>query len=168
MKNETVLVLGLGNPVMADDGVGLAALARLQADWHCDPAVEFADGGTWGMRLLPLIQDHDRVLFLDAIHHGGAPGSLTRLDGDAIPRALGVGKLSPHQLDLQDILAAAALTESLPAQMTALGVQPRLVEMRVGLTPEVEAGVPALVDAAVARLREWGVRCSPVESLAGA
>jgi hydrogenase maturation protease len=166
--DQPVLVLGLGNPVMADDGAGLAAMARLQAGWAWGKGVVFEDGGTWGMRLLPLLQDHDRVLFLDAIDGGRAPGALIRLDGDAIPRGIGLGKVSPHQVDLQDILAAAMLTGRLPREMIALGVQPELVEMRVGLSPAVEAGLDGLVAAAIEALSAWGVSCEPAGATAGA
>lgn len=160
---EPVLVLGLGNPVMGDDGAGLAAVARLQERWRAGPGVEFADGGTWGMRLLPLLQDHPRVLFLDAVNHGAAPGALVRLEGEAIPRGLGHGKLSPHQVDLQDLLGAATLTGRVPQEMIVLGVQPAEVTMRVGLSPAVEAALEGLVDAAVECLRGWGIPLVPRE-----
>lgn len=168
MRDDPVLVLGLGNPVMADDGVGLAAMARLERAGDFSAAVEFADGGTWGMRLLPLLQDHDRVLLLDAIDHGAEPGALIRLEQDAIPRGWGTGKLSPHQVDLQDILAAAMLSGRSPGHLVALGLQPGVIEMRVGLSPAVEAGLDAMVAAALDCLREWGVRCRPAEAAAGA
>lgn len=160
-ERDGVLVLGLGNPVMADDGVGLAALERLRADYLLPRGVTLADGGTWGMRLLPMIEDHDRVLFLDAIDTGRAPGAMVRLEGEAIPRGLGVGKLSPHQVDLQDVLAAAMLRGRLPRAMVALGLQPGRVEMRVGLTPAVAEGLDALVLEAVACLAAWGFPCLP-------
>lgn len=160
--SEAVLVLGLGNPVMADDGVGLAALERLRTEYLVPTGVTLADGGTWGMRLLPMIEDHNRILFLDAIDHRDAPGTLVRLEGDAIPRGIGLGKLSPHQVDLQDVLAAAMLRNRLPAEMVALGLQPELIEMRVGLTPVVEAGLDTLVRAAVECLDAWGMPCQPI------
>ncbi|MCL4865475.1 MAG: HyaD/HybD family hydrogenase maturation endopeptidase [Gemmatimonadales bacterium] len=160
---EPILVLGLGNPVMGDDGVGLAALEQLRAGFLLPKDVELADGGTWGMRLLPMLQDHDRVLFLDAIAAGKPPGTLVRLDGDAIPRGIGVGKLSPHQVDLQDVLAAATLLGRVPSQMVALGLQPERVEMRVGLSPAVEAQVDSLVAAAVECLAAWGAECQRLE-----
>lgn len=166
--SDGILVLGLGNPVMADDGVGLAALERLRAGFQLAPGVELVDGGTWGMRLLPMIEDAERVLFLDAIAGGGPPGSLVRLDGAAIPRMLGVGKLSPHQLDLQDVLAAATLRGRVPREMVALGVQPAVVEMRVGLTPAVEAAVDPLVAKALEVLAAWGAPCTPLPVPAGA
>ncbi len=161
---EGILVLGLGNPVMTDDGVGLAALERLRASHDLAPGVELADGGTWGMRLLPMIEDHDSVLFLDAISTGAPPGTLVRLEGDGIPRGLGTGKISPHQVDLQDVLAAASLRGRVPRRMVALGLQPGRVEMGVGLTPAVEAALDALVAAAVECLEEWGAPCPPVRA----
>lgn len=162
MRNP-ILVLGLGNPLMADDGVGIAALERLRAEYLVPRGVELADGGTWGMRLLPMLQDHSRVLFLDAIRTGRSPGTLVRLDGDAIPRGVGVGKLSPHQVDLQDVLAAASLLGRVPSQMVALGVEPERVEMWVGLSPPVEAQLDALVAAAVECLAAWGAECQRIE-----
>jgi len=160
---EPILVLGLGNPVMADDGVGLAALERLRAGFLLSREVELADGGTWGMRLLPMLQDYSRVLFLDAIQAGKPPGTLIRLDGEAIPRGLGLGKLSPHQVDLQDVLAAATLLGRVPREMVALGLQPERVEMRVGLSPAVEAQIDSLVAAAVECLAAWGAECQRLE-----
>jgi len=166
--SEGILVLGLGNPVMADDGAGLAALERLRAGFHLAPGVELVDGGTWGMRLLPMIEDAERVLFLDAIAGRGSPGDLIRLEGEAIPRMLGAGKLSPHQLDLQDVLAAATLRGRVPREMIALGIQPAVIEMRVGLSPAVEGAVDSLVARAIEVLTAWGAPCTPLPVPAGA
>ena len=75
-KNERTrtFVLGLGNMLMADDGVGLAALARLRDEWCLPHHVELVDGGTWGMNLLHIVEGADRLLIFDAISQGGAPG----------------------------------------------------------------------------------------------
>ena len=70
-------VIGLGNPLMGDDGFGLVALARLRDEWTLE-GVELVDGGTWGMSLLPLIEDSDRVVLLDAIAAGATPGEIDR------------------------------------------------------------------------------------------
>ena len=69
------LVLGLGNPIMGDDGFGLAVLERLLADWVLPAGVEAVDGGIWGMKLLPQIEQSDRLLLLDAVNAGLAPGT---------------------------------------------------------------------------------------------
>lgn len=158
MRNETparALVLGLGNPFMGDDGVGIAALEGLRARWTLPPTVETVDGGIWGMNLLPLIEAASQVLLLDAIITGAPAGSVVVLERDQLPRYLH-RKLSPHQIDLCEILALAELREALPARIVALGVEPARVEWGEDLSPEAAAAIAALADAAAARLRTWG------------
>ncbi len=148
------LVLGLGNPLMGDDGVGLVALNAL-CDRVFEPRVTLIDGGTWGMNLLPLIEAAQRVLFLDAINVGAEPGELIVLERSQIPRGLGT-KLSPHQIDLREVLAVCELRGSFPEHVAALGLQPDLVDMSLQLSPAVRAGLPRLVEAATVRLAAWG------------
>lgn len=153
------VVIGVGSPLMGDDGLGLAALERLRTRTF-DPWVEILDGGTWGMNLLPFIEAADRLLLLDAIDTGSATDDVVRLDGDEVPRLL-VTKLSPHQIDLREVLALADLRGTLPPALVALGLHPRSVEMRAALSPQVEAGLSGLVEAALAQLRAWGHREIP-------
>ncbi len=157
---EHTLVLGLGNPLMGDDGLGLRALARLRQEWAVNGA-ELVDGGTWGMNLLPLIEDARRVLLLDAIDVGATPGTLVELEQDQIPR-LFARKLSPHEVDLREVLALADLRGTMPAETVALGLQPADVSMSTDLTPVVAAGMDALLEAVVRRLRRAGHECRRV------
>ena len=83
------VVIGLGNPLMTDDGVGLAALERLACHWQFSPPVELVDGGTWGLNLLPVIESAGRVLLLDAIDVGAAPGAHVTLPRAELPRLRG-------------------------------------------------------------------------------
>ena len=153
------VVIGLGNPLMGDDGTGLAALERLQSDWVVPDDVMLVDGGTWGMNLLPLIETAGRVLMLDAITHGGAPGDVVVLEREQLPKVFAL-KFSPHQLDMREVLAVAELRGTLPADTCAVGVQPGRVEMGVFLSPEVEGSLDRLVTLAVDRLGAWGHRCT--------
>ena len=150
------VVLGLGNMLMADDGVGLAALARLEEEWFIPRDVELVDGGTWGMNLLPVIERADRIIILDAIDLGDPPGTLIRLEGEEIPRFLSL-KLSPHQVDLREVLALADLRGSLPGNVIAVGIQPARVEMSTTLSPEVAARLDQLVHLAAETLYDWGI-----------
>lgn len=149
------LVVGLGNPLMTDDGVGLAALERLRTSWDPGEDVALVDGGTWGMNLLPVIEDTDRLVLLDAIRAGAAPGTLTVLEREQLPR-LFAHKLSPHQIDLSEVLALAELRGTLPAEAVAFGIEPEAVEMGIGLTATAEARIDALVTLVVERLRAMG------------
>ena len=152
------VVIGLGNPLMGDDGTGLAALERLERHYDVPDDVLLVDGGTWGMNLLPIIETAGRVLMLDAITFGGAPGELVVLDRHQLPKAFAL-KFSPHQLDMREVLAAAELRGKLPDDTIAVGVQPGRVEMGTSLSPEVEQALDQLVSAAMARLRSWGHTC---------
>lgn len=149
------VVIGLGNPLLADDGLGLEVVGRLARTYDCGPDVELEDGGTWGMNLLPLIETAERVLFIDAIRTGAAPGTVQRLAGEAIPRQLGL-KLSPHQVDLQDLVAVATLRGTFPGVAVAIGVEPEVVETRTGLSSSVAARIDDVLDTIVQQLREWG------------
>lgn len=155
MNRGCTLVLGVGSPLMGDDGLGLAALETLRAQWHFDDGVRLVDGGTWGMVLLPEIESARRLLIVDAIRAGRRPGEIVELDRDALPRGLGT-KLSPHQIDLREVLALAELRGLLPAQAVAIGMEPDRVELDAELSETVAAGVPDLVERIVARLRSWG------------
>ena len=151
-------VIGLGNPLMGDDGFGLVALARLRDEWTLE-GVELADGATWGMSLLPLIEDSDRLVLLDAISAGATPGDVVVLERERLPIYL-TRKLSPHQVDLSDVLAAAEWRGNLPLETVAIGVEPRSVEMGLELSIEVDRAVDAAVAVVIARLEQWGHRCS--------
>ena len=154
-ETRPTVVIGLGNPLMGDDGVGLAALALLTDGWDVPPGVELVDGGTWGMNLLPTIEDAGRVLLIDAIHRQAAPGTLHRLSREELPRYLAT-KISPHQVDLHDVLAVAELRGTLPAETVAVGLEPERVEMIAELSPAVARRVDALVAMVVAELAAWG------------
>lgn len=153
------LVIGLGNPLMGDDGLGIAALTALRERWALEPEPELVDGGTWGMNLLPLIEGSDRVLFLDAINTGAEPGTLVVLERDQLPRFLAT-KLSPHQIDLREVLALAELRGTLPSQAVAIGLQPARVEMAVELSPQLEEHLPELLEKTIERLARWGHRAT--------
>lgn len=157
-------VIGLGNPLMGDDGFGLVALARLRDEWTLE-GVELADGGTWGMSLLPLVEDAERLVLLDAIAAGVLPGEVVVLERDRLPIYLS-RKLSPHQVDMCDVLAVAEWRGKLPLETVAIGVQPQLVEMGLGLSPAVDRAVETAVGLVIERLLQWGHRCEPREPAA--
>lgn len=151
-----IVVIGLGNPLLADDGVGLAALARLREEWSFSSDVELLDGGTWGMMLLPAVEDADRLLLLDAIDVGDEPGETVMLERDDLPLFLD-GKISTHQVGIREVLALASLRGTLPEETVAVGLQPAELATETALSPEAVDGLDELVVRAVDRLRSWGV-----------
>jgi hydrogenase maturation protease len=146
----------LGNILLQDEGIGVRALERLLAEYRLPSQVRALDGGTMGLDLLPYLVGASRLLILDALQMGGAPGSLARLVDDEIPAVLAV-KLSVHQVGLSELLAASRFQGSLPATMTLLGIEPASIEWGLGLSPPVSAALEVLAEAAVHELRAWGL-----------
>lgn len=145
-------VLGIGNPLMGDDGVGIALLEELMS-LDPEPDIEYVDGGTIGLSLLPIVLDAGSLLVLDAVA-GATPGTIVHLSGDQLPRLLRM-KLSPHQVGLLDVLASARLLGSEPTRITVVGIAPKFVDLRLGLSPEVQAAVPQALELARWVLRQW-------------
>ena len=154
--SKRIVVIGLGNPLMGDDGLGLATLEYIRTAYALPPEVELVDGGTWGMNLLPVIEEADELILMDAIDVGVAPGTLVRLEREALPRYLAT-KISPHQVDLRDVLALAELRGTLPPDTVALGLQPESIELRNSLSDRLQCGVEKLADAVAQELARRGV-----------
>ncbi len=155
-----VLVLGLGNVVCSDDGVGVVAVHRLLREYELPEGVTAVDGGTLGLSLLPLVDSADIVIIIDAIRADGAPGTPVRLEGDEVPPAV-YERLSPHQIGVSDLLAGASLLNRYPARVILIGVVPETVELGLERTPEVEAQVPDLVRRVVEELTALGYPSKP-------
>jgi hydrogenase maturation protease len=159
-SDRRIAVIGLGNPLMGDDGLGLVALKRAETEWRFDDSVELIDGGTWGLSLLPIIESATHVLLIDAIRSHVPAGTLVMLLGEDVPRMMST-KLSPHQIDVRELLALAELRGTLPKHLIALGIQPESVEVRHALSYTVAQSLDQLIAIIVDRLRVWGVRCTP-------
>jgi len=150
-----VLVLGIGNPLLGDDGIGLRMLDALEARGPWPDNVRLVDGGTWGMSLLPDVIDAERLLVLDAVTTGREPGAIVRGEDDAVPR-LYSRPPSPHQVDLREVLAAAELLGALPSPLVVVGVEPEAIapdDLRIGLSPAAEGALARAVDESERALR---------------
>ncbi len=140
-----LLVLGLGNVLLEDDGVGAAAVARLLDDYDAPDGVRVLDGGTLGLSLLPYLEESERVILVDAIKTEEAPGTFVRLDGDEVAPAVAT-RLSPHQVGVSDLLDGARWLDRYPAHVTLLGLVPESMDLAVGLSPRVRSALPDLVE----------------------
>jgi hydrogenase maturation protease len=160
MSDRTpLLVLGLGNTLLEDDGVGGAAIARLLDCYDVPEGVRVLDGGTLGLSLLPYLEDADAVILVDAIRADAAPGTLVRLEGDEVAPAVAT-RLSVHQVGVADLLDGARWLDRYPSRVVLLGVVPGSMRLSTVLTPSVEASVPDLVDSVVDEARTLGFRFS--------
>jgi hydrogenase maturation protease len=150
------LVLGLGNILLSDEGVGVRVVERLQERYVFPPDVQILDGGTLGLDLMPYVESADRLLVVDALEMSATPGTVARLEGDEVPAFLGP-KISPHQMGLADLLAAARLCDCYPEELVLWGVQPELMDVGLDLSPSVAARVETLVENVLAELGRWGI-----------
>jgi hydrogenase maturation protease len=157
----TLVVLGLGNLLMGDDGLGVRAVERLAAAFAPDATTHFLDGGTLGLALLPYIERADALLVVDAVATGARPGTLVRLEADDVPRRVDV-RLSPHELGVVDILAGATFSGRRPEPTILLGVVPADISFGVELSSAVERSLPALIDTIVAEAHALGHRFTPI------
>ena len=147
LASDTV-VIGMGNTILSDEGVGVHAARLLQNDPRVPAGVTILDGGTVGLELVPYASDASRVLLLDAMNSGKAPGTLARMTGRDL---LGMtGGCSAHQLGVADLIAALFLVSTRPQDIVVLGVQPANIDWGTSLSPEVEAALAPFVDAALA------------------
>jgi hydrogenase maturation protease len=139
-----VVVLGIGNLIMGDEGIGVRCVQRLEDEGVLPSGVSIIDGGTSTHELLDELENADLLVIVDAVASRGAPGSLVRLEGDRIPSAFS-NKLSPHQHGINDLLATLALLGRSPAKVVLHGVTTARIELGMDLSPEVEAALPELV-----------------------
>jgi hydrogenase maturation protease len=142
---KSVLILGIGNILLRDEGIGVRVVEALRsADWPDD--VEIIDGGTAGANLVELMADRQKMIVVDAMDAQVAPGTVLRLEGDELlpePHAA----VSLHQLALVDSLAIANLLGCAPREVIVVGVQPGQIRPGLELSPEVERAIPIAIDA---------------------
>jgi len=150
-----VLVLGLGNVLLGDDGLGAAVVARLEREYFVPPGVRLVDGGTLGLSLLGLLAESDHVILVDAVRTDNPPGSLVRLDGADVSDAVR-DRLSPHQIGVAAVLEAARLIDRYPASVTLLGLVPDAIELAVVRSHAVDTNLDALVTAVVSEVHRLG------------
>ena len=149
------LVLGIGNLLLGDEGVGCRCVQELERRYTLPPEVQCVDGGTAGFELLPLVEDTEALIIIDALTDGRAPGTVILVENDQVPRTL-LTRTSPHQIGISEVLATAQLTAKVPERLLLFGIEPKNLQVQIGLSPEVEAGLEKALDAVVAELCAMG------------
>lgn len=153
------VVLGIGNTILSDEGVGVHAAEALRAAYEIPDDVEVIDGGTAGMELLGPLTGVDLLVVLDAVKAGREPGTVITLTGAEVP-VFFRSKLSPHQISICDVLAGLEFAGEAPKDLVLIGCEPESLELGLEMTPTVAAKVPEMVRIAVAELDKRGVALS--------
>lgn len=151
-RRAPILVLGIGNRLLSDDGVGLVLLERLARDLRLDPRVELIDGGTQGIHLAGLLEGRRGLLMLDAVQLGAEPGSV-HVSGDPERLAAPRGS-SAHEGNARELLEVSRLLGSLPQTIRLVGVEPAVLRTGIGLSPAVGRAVRAARRAARRQVHE--------------
>lgn len=158
-----ILVLGLGNILMQDEGIGVRAIEQLRKSYLFPNEVEVLDGGTAGMALYEHVVDREHLIVIDAVKTGQPAGTIVCLQNDEVP-ALLQNKVSPHQLALSDILATLKIAGQQVPQVTVIGVEPMSLEMGLELSDTVAEQLTTLVEQVVTCIQSLGVTIQPAWS----
>ena len=138
------LILGLGNPLLGDEGIGVRVVEELKG-LELPDGVEAVEGGTAGLGLVGLMEGYRRVIIVDAAEMGHPPGRVVRFTPSEVHFKTTEASLSLHQIGLVEALALAEALEVAPDELVIIGVQPRRVEIGAGLSSEVEDAIPHII-----------------------
>ena len=148
MEKKTI-ILGIGNLILRDEGIGIHAIRRLQSV-ELPSGIDVVDGGTDSVDLLPYFQNYERIIVVDALRAGGEPGSIYRVTPDDIMEDE-KRSLSLHEIGLLDVLLMAKHLGG-HGEVVIIGVEPKEISCSMDLTPEVEARLPHVMDAVLAEI----------------
>ncbi|HRY05514.1 MAG TPA: hydrogenase maturation protease [Hyphomicrobiaceae bacterium] len=154
-RGGAILVLGLGNALLSDDGVGVHTIAALQAELGSHAGVRLCDGGTLGLALLPDLEKASSLIVVDAGELGGAAGEIRCFEDEAMDQRLVGKKRTAHEVAAADLLDAAALTSGRPAHRVLIAIQPASTAWGLEPTPAVRACLPELCRTVMAYVERW-------------
>lgn len=140
---KRILVLGVGNLLLSDEGAGVHVAQRMMA-MDMPPEVQVVEGGTDGFGLVNIITQADRMILIDAVKGGGQPGSIYRFEIEDCPPYPDIFKTSVHQISILEVIHLSSLIGSTP-RTTIIGIEPACLEMGMELSPAVEAKIPRVI-----------------------
>jgi hydrogenase maturation protease len=147
---KPVLVVGVGNLIQTDDGIGIHTIRAL-AERPLPEEVDLLDGGTMGIELLPWLERRDAIIFIDAVDGGMAPGTIFRFEPQQLHYEV-TPKMSVHQIGLIDALAMSTLNGVAPRRIVIFGVQPAVVDWGEELTDALKPAVDKVVRRVLAEI----------------
>jgi len=157
-QETSVLILGIGNILWADEGFGVRCIETLNQHYRFPSTTKLMDGGTQGIYLVQHVQNADVLLVFDAIDYGLEPGTLKVIHDDDVPKFMGAKQMSLHQTGFQEVLAMAEFTGSYPKHLLLIGCQPvELEDFGGSLREPVRAQIQPAIDIALAYLKKHGV-----------
>jgi hydrogenase maturation protease len=154
-NSKKVLVMGIGNTLLQDDGIGIHITELFKSSREPDPNLDIIDGGTIGLSLLPEIEDADAVIIVDASEIGEHPGAMRIFRNQEIDQQLSGKRRSVHEVALYDLFSAAAIRGRSPRERVLIAIQPACTEWGLDPTPEVKASIPLACEAITSLTDRW-------------
>lgn len=157
MVNESnIIVLGVGNILLTDEGLGVHVVQQLEREYRFSPAIAIIDGGTMGMELLSYMRGMTKLLLIDAIHGGEAVGTVYEFPHQEAEHYF-TGNISVHEVGMQDILRIRALQEDPLEDATVIGIEPESLEIGLEPTETVKKALPEVITRVIKQLEAWGI-----------
>ena len=152
---ESILILGIGNTLLQDEGVGVHVIDYLRQSGELPEKVSLVDGGTLSFSLVADIEDADKLIIIDAAELGEAPGTIRCLENEDMDRFIGGMRRSVHEVSLLDLMDMARLTGFLPRQRALLGIQPQIVDWGEQPSAQVRTAIPEAAARVIRLVKNW-------------
>jgi hydrogenase maturation protease len=158
MKKTKIAVMGVGNILMQDEGIGVHTIKNLEK-YIFHPHIDLIDGGNMGMDLLPFFDEYDKMIIVDAVDFEKKPGFIDTIENSDI-LALFTTKMSLHHLGLKDVLSYAKLLDQTPEDLCLVGIQPEKMEMEMQLSATINSQLDKMTNLVLQKLETWQVSAS--------
>ncbi len=162
IKSNPIVLLGVGNILLTDEGFGVHVVNQLREDYVFNPPITILDGGTMGMELLTYMRGMTKLLLVDAINGGDAPGTVYEFPHEEMNTYF-TEAISVHEVGMQDILRIRALQEDPLEDAVVIGVEPESLELGLDLSETTQVVVKDVKERILAVLASWNVTATPVE-----
>ncbi len=147
-------VIGIGNPLLGDDGFGVEVIKKLEKTLGESPEVELIDGGSLGIYLLPYLEDKTHLIVVDVVNFGGKPGEIRKFSLEEIPGYIHL-KVSEHQITFHEVVALMSLLNIKPIESVLIGVQPRENRWGGQMSDEVKNAIDIVVNEVKRQIDKW-------------
>jgi len=152
---STTLILGIGNTLLTDEGVGIHVIHHLTEHFPDEPDVTFLDGGTLSFTLAGPIAEHDNLIVVDAARLDAPAGTVKLLEGNEMDRYFTGNRESVHEVSLMDLLDIARLSETYPERRALIGIQPQSMDWGDQPTSKVKAAIQSAANTVLELHRKW-------------
>lgn len=150
-----IVVLGIGNTLLSDEGVGVHVVRALSPHLSDDDRVSLVDGGTLSFTLAAAIEDADQLIVVDASELKASPGTVKTFVGEDMDSFLGGTRRSVHEVGLIDLLTIARLADRLPEKRALVGIQPECIDWGEQPSAAVAAAIPDACTRVQGLIEEW-------------